>query len=243
MTEESPLPYGWIKEYHEQYQQHYYVDTKADPPRSIWVHPYEDEQFLREHPDVREKVGSKYGRPSGAPPPFDSRSSSYRNEVAGPSASTSDRDKEKEKRSFFAKLKDKAIGTKEEREAQRRLEEEQRQRALEARRQMMIQRQQAYGNRFPQQGLGGGFGGGYGGGQQGYYPQQSGYYPPQQAPRRGGLGGGGMGMGMPILGGLAGGLLLGEAMDGFGGDGGGDFGGGDGGGGDFGGGDFGGGDF
>ena len=46
-------------------------------------------------------------------------------------------------------------------------------------------------------------------------------------------GGGGMGMGLPILGGLAGGMLLGEALDG-------DFGGGDFGGGDFGGGDFGG---
>ena len=40
--------------------------------------------------------------------------------------------------------------------------------------------------------------------------------------------GGGMGMGVPLLGGLAGGLLLGEALDG-------DFGGGDFGGGDFGG--------
>ena len=46
--------------------------------------------------------------------------------------------------------------------------------------------------------------------------------------------GGGMGMGLPLLGGLAGGLLLGEAFDN-------DYGGGDFGGGDFGGGDFGGG--
>lgn len=32
------------------------VDTKANPPRSIWTHPYEDEQYLHEHPDVREKM-------------------------------------------------------------------------------------------------------------------------------------------------------------------------------------------
>jgi hypothetical protein len=52
---------------------------------------------------------------------------------------------------------------------------------------------------------------------------------------------GGGGMALPLIGGLAGGLLLGEAIDGFdGGDYGGDFGGGDFGGGDFGGGDFGG---
>ena len=29
------------------------VDTNVNPPRSIWVHPYEDAQYLHEHPDVR----------------------------------------------------------------------------------------------------------------------------------------------------------------------------------------------
>ena len=171
------------------------VDTKADPPRSIWVHPYEDEQFLREHPDIREKVASKYEPPPGPPPPAGSRTSSYRNEPTSPSASTTEREKEKEKekRGFFGKLKDKAIGTKEEREAQKRAEEERRQHALEARRQMMMQQQQAYGNRFPQPGFGGGYGGAPGGyPPQGYYPPQSGYPSQQMGRRGGGLGGGSM---------------------------------------------------
>jgi hypothetical protein len=72
-----------------------------------------------------------------------------------------------------------------------------------------------YGNPYTR-GIGGGYPGGLGGG------------------RRRGFGGGGMAL--PLIGGLAGGFLLGEALDA------GDFGGGFGGG-DFGGGDFGGGGF
>ena len=86
--------------------------------------------------------------------------------------------------------------------------------------QMMIARQQHYVNQ-PQHGHGPMFGG----------PQYGGGYGSYGSNRR--RPGGGMGMGLPLLGGLAGGLLLGEALDG-------DFGGGDFGGGDFGGGDFGG---
>ena len=87
--------------------------------------------------------------------------------------------------------------------------------------QMIMARQQLYANQ-PQQGhgpmiVGSQYGGGYG------------------SHRR--RPGGGMGMGLPLLGGLAGGLLLGEALDNDYGD----YGGGDFGGGDFGGGDFGGG--
>ena len=78
--------------------------------------------------------------------------------------------------------------------------EAQRQRVQE----MMLARQQLYANQ-PQHGHGpmiGGSSSRYGGG-----------YGSHRRP------GGGMGMGLPLLGGLAGGLLLGEALDGdFGGD-------------------------
>ncbi|KAF8917694.1 hypothetical protein CPB85DRAFT_1431221 [Mucidula mucida] len=103
---ERPLPYGWVKEF-DQSGFPFYVDTHAVPPRSIWTHPHEDEQFLRDHPDVREKVGNtphEYSAPDG-PPPGHSSASKY----APP----------KGKRGFFGKLKDKAIGTKEEREAEK----------------------------------------------------------------------------------------------------------------------------
>ncbi|KAH9082195.1 hypothetical protein EDB83DRAFT_2336973 [Lactarius deliciosus] len=104
---------------------HLKVDTKADPPRAIWTHPYEDEQYLREHPEVREKVGNLTQQqdskdPSGSKPSrrhsFNGRDSNSMVSDEHPTSPDASQ-KGKEKRGFFGKLKDKAIGTKEEREA------------------------------------------------------------------------------------------------------------------------------
>lgn len=115
---------------------HPQVDTKAKPPRAIWVHPFEDEQFLREHPGIRDKLATARNRraSSDRPPPYSPRrhsfsgsSSSYvtsdgmsheaRNSTShlGTHAGASGK-----RRSFLGKMKDKAIGTKEEREAAKR---------------------------------------------------------------------------------------------------------------------------
>lgn len=126
------------------------VDTKVTPARAIWVHPYEDAQFLNEHPDIRDRL-AKYGggKPTTneSPPPYDAprRHSFSGHPVPGPSGdairpsasqpgtpSDDTRDGRKH-RGFFGKLKDKAIGTKEEREAARRQE------ALVSRRYFLLQ--------------------------------------------------------------------------------------------------------
>jgi hypothetical protein len=206
------------------------VDTKADPPRAIWTHPYEDEQYLREHPDVREKVGSlprqQDSKDSPASKPrrhsFNGRDSASMvpdDDAASPDSSK----KEKEKRGFFGKLKDKAIGTKEEREAHKREQariERERQRqhaemisAQRARYAQQQQQQQDYYNRGlypagPSQPRYGpppgapymydsGYGPGYGYGNGGYQRQ-----------------GASTGSALPILGALAGGLLLGDLLGG-----------------------------
>ncbi|KAJ7494477.1 hypothetical protein B0H11DRAFT_2277207 [Mycena galericulata] len=41
------LPPGWVKQYDPASRRDFYVDTAI--PRSTWVHPYKDEQYLREH--------------------------------------------------------------------------------------------------------------------------------------------------------------------------------------------------
>jgi len=47
MEDESrPLPTGWVRQYDSQNNHQFFVDTKADPPRSIWHHPYDDDQYL-----------------------------------------------------------------------------------------------------------------------------------------------------------------------------------------------------
>lgn len=117
------------------------VDTNTEPPRSIWVHPYEDERFLREHPELRERLAREL-RTSDQPPPYTPRRHSFsgppattgsvlhfpvpeRENVRRTSQSQPETPKpSQQRRSFFGKLKDKAIGTKEEREARRREEEQ-----------------------------------------------------------------------------------------------------------------------
>ncbi|KAJ4303622.1 hypothetical protein N0V90_002523 [Kalmusia sp. IMI 367209] len=44
--ENRPLPPGWIRQFDSVEHHQFFVDTKADPPRSIWTHPYDDPDFL-----------------------------------------------------------------------------------------------------------------------------------------------------------------------------------------------------
>ncbi|THV05979.1 hypothetical protein K435DRAFT_849432 [Dendrothele bispora CBS 962.96] len=223
--DERPLPKGWVKEWHDSGHP-YYIDTQSNPPRSIWIHPLDDEQYIREHPEAREKTKTRPA--STKAPPAKSEDKDRRHSFSGtPSTSNATAPR---KRGFFGKLKDKAIGTKEEREA-----EKQRMAMLqEQRRQQRLAQQAAFNQQYgqPQYGYGqppGQYGHGQPYGAPGPYGQQQFGY--GQGGRRPGGGMGGMGgMALPLVGGLAGGLLLGEALDG-GFDGGGDF---DGGGGDFG---------
>ncbi|KAI0036618.1 hypothetical protein K488DRAFT_81863 [Vararia minispora EC-137] len=242
-VDDIPLPFGWIKEYDPATQHNFYVDTKANPPRSIWTHPYEDPQYLDEHPDVREKVGSmmrqletdrvreELNNPS---PPMPARRNSFSGRDnddmrSGPtqgSAAVVDATRSAKKRGFFGKMKDKAIGTKEEREAYKRemarVEMErrrQREEALRAQRAEYQKRQQEYARQqaqwaqqhpqyYPQAGPSQGYGYQYG-------PPAGvpyGYGQPQYVYQQRQSSGIGAGSGLALLGGLAGGLLLGDLL-------------------------------
>ncbi|KAG8995257.1 hypothetical protein FRB94_009307 [Tulasnella sp. JGI-2019a] len=61
--DERPLPDGWVKRFDDNNKRHFYVDTRATPPRSIWVHPHDDPQWQQEH------HGQRSGPPSPRPPP------------------------------------------------------------------------------------------------------------------------------------------------------------------------------
>lgn len=45
--EHRPLPDGWVRQWDNKEKHQFFVDTKADPPRSTWVHPHDDETYLR----------------------------------------------------------------------------------------------------------------------------------------------------------------------------------------------------
>jgi len=98
------------------------------------MHPYEDEVFLKAHPDVREKlsIGGSGGSESNLCPPPSFEESQRRHSYGGPSSSSqpqatsisaADSNKRKD-RGFLGKLKDKTIGTKEEREAEKKRRQE-----------------------------------------------------------------------------------------------------------------------
>ncbi|GME25148.1 ww rsp5 wwp protein [Neofusicoccum parvum] len=48
--EVRPLPAGWVRQYDQKSEHQFFVDTRSDPPRSIWHHPYDDEQYLASLP-------------------------------------------------------------------------------------------------------------------------------------------------------------------------------------------------
>jgi hypothetical protein len=41
-----PLPDGWVRQFDQKAGHQFFVDTKASPPRSIWQHPYDDDEYL-----------------------------------------------------------------------------------------------------------------------------------------------------------------------------------------------------
>ncbi|KAI0016215.1 hypothetical protein F4780DRAFT_703092 [Xylariomycetidae sp. FL0641] len=51
--ERRPLPPGWVRSYDPSHNGHqFFVDTRCDPPRSIWHHPLDDETYLASLPPV-----------------------------------------------------------------------------------------------------------------------------------------------------------------------------------------------
>lgn len=151
--DEFPLPYGWVREFDPNTGHPFWVchsslstllahplqvDTTVDPARAIWTHPYEDEEYLREHPDVREKVGNVARKRSPKEDPKPTRRHSFNGHDSATMAPDDDlalpdsSKKGKNKRGFLGKLKDRAIGTKEERAAMKK--EQARVRMLEVRR-------------------------------------------------------------------------------------------------------------
>jgi hypothetical protein len=50
------LPPGWVRSFDPETSHQFFVDTRANPPRSIWTHPYDDDEFLNTlSPEERKK--------------------------------------------------------------------------------------------------------------------------------------------------------------------------------------------
>ncbi|KAI4237094.1 MAG: hypothetical protein LQ352_007960, partial [Teloschistes flavicans] len=55
--EGRPLPTGWVRQYDSEHHHQFFVDTTKDPPRSIWHHPYDDDEYMNTlTPNERQKI-------------------------------------------------------------------------------------------------------------------------------------------------------------------------------------------
>ncbi|KAL8277981.1 hypothetical protein RQP46_009613 [Phenoliferia psychrophenolica] len=230
------LPEGWVRQYSQNHA--FYVDTAANPPRSIWTHPYDDIEYLRSLPESsevrqhyiaefheaqkQEKGNTKVSEDrKGSDPRLYAPSASSGGNAAAGSSSAGASDEKKDDRSMGRKIKDKMTGTNHDQRVRARREQKEQElkqyQQFVMRREQLIQAQRNNPHNYapPMQGYPGasrGYraGGGYGYGGGGYGGRRG----------MGPMGYGAMGMG----GGLMGGLLIGDMMGG--GFGGGGFGGG-----------------
>jgi len=237
--ENRELPAGWARQYDTNSHHQFFVDTKADPPRSIWHHPYDDEEYLSSiSPEERTRIQNLH-KPSQADIEAESTDDDHHHNYSSlPELPPRPTNNQSGGSKFGRKLKDKITGsTHEEREAKRRQRAEEEQRYYEQHQKYRMAMSKAAQTGVPQflgkdrdgkdvyieppYGPGGGSGG-YSQGAYGYNPYSQGPYsnpnarfvrPPDPYNRPYGYGyGGGLGYGAAPLLGLGGGLLLGGLL-------------------------------
>lgn len=233
-----PLPKGWIRQYDPSTQHNFFVDTQAKPPRSIWVHPFDDEQYQREHPDEIKRERERIEREHMVHADTDDEDDDHHHSsskhhsssaTATTGAAAGSQAQPKGMKKFGRSLKDKLTNTTHaEREAKRQAQKEAEQRAYQQHQAIRRALQTATQTGQPQlvgrdkQGRDiyaqppppGAYG--YGA-TLGYGPYQTmdgpyGAYGPYSRPMGPYSRPYGYGAGMPILGGLAGGMLLGGLL-------------------------------
>lgn len=203
--EARPLPEGWTRQYDEQSHHQFFVNTLSKPPRSIWHHPYDDDEYMSSlTPEERTRIQSLSHIPTSADLRAESSGDDdhYEHPVGTGSSAHPDlppRNKQENiggVHKFGRKMKDKLTSsTHEEREMDRRRRAEEEQRAYE--RHQHIRRQMSLAMETGQPQLLGkdkngkdvyieppqmqqGYG--YGGGGYGYNPYSSGLYGPAYGP-------------------------------------------------------------
>ena len=229
---QRPLPEGWVRQYDPTENHQFFVDTKADPPKSYWEHPLdvpevvkslssEEREKLQEEENKMRRHSADHSEDEQFPPNLPARPSGSKETSA-------------QKKSFGEKLKDKVTGsTHDERVQDRARRAEEEREYYEAHMKLRQAMQQAQITGQPQffakdkngkdiyiEPPGYGYGGGYGPRGYGVNPYSGGPYanPNARFIRPGGPYGRpygaypGGGLGFPVAGGLLGGLLLGGLL-------------------------------
>ncbi|RMZ79689.1 hypothetical protein DV738_g3236, partial [Chaetothyriales sp. CBS 135597] len=116
-----PLPEGWIRLFDPKENHQFFVDTRANPPRSIWQHPHDDPDYLSTlSSEERERIQDQEAKLRKPITP------NIRHGRAHSTSAT-------KKKTLGERLKEKATGmTKEERHAERQKRAEQERQYYEA---------------------------------------------------------------------------------------------------------------
>lgn len=231
-----PLPEGWVRSYDHKENHQFFVNTKVDPPKSYWEHPLDIPEVVKSlSTEERERLQEEEDRlrQRAAHTPEHSDDEHHADPELPPRPSGS---RTPSKKTFGEKLKDKVTGTTHEERVRERAQREKEEREYyEAHMRLRQAMQQAEITGQPQffakdrdgkdiyveppSGVGYGYGG-YGSRGYGINPYSSGPYanpnaryirPGYQYGRPYGQYGGG-GLGLPVAGGLLGGLLLGGLL-------------------------------
>ncbi|KIW57780.1 hypothetical protein PV05_02340 [Exophiala xenobiotica] len=232
---QRPLPEGWVRSYDPKENHQFFVNTKEDPPKSYWEHPLDIPDVVRSlSPEERERLQDEEDkmrkRAAHTPEPSDDESHAHPELPPRPNQAQNPT-----KKTFGEKFKDKVTGTTHEERVKARAEREKEEREYyEAHMRLRQAMQRAEMTGQPQwfakdrdgkdiyiEPSTSGYGyGGYGPRGYGVNPYTSGPYanpnarfirPGYPYSRPYGAYGGG-GLGMPVAGGLLGGLLLGGLL-------------------------------
>ena len=193
--EARPLPTGWVRQLDTKTQHQFFVDTASSPPRSIWHHPYDDDDYLSSlTEEERERVKSLHRVPTREDLEAESSDDDHSHHVGeageGAGARVGREEEPKGVHKLGRKMKDKITNsTHQEREARRRQREEEERQAYAQHIHLRNQMSKAAETGTPQllgkdregrdvyvepPAYGGGYGayggGGYGGGGYGYSP-------------------------------------------------------------------------
>lgn len=152
--ERRALPEGWVRQFDSKSNHQFFVDTRQNPPRSIWHHPYDDEEYLSTLPSAeRERLqemtrhssihdimaepsddeDAKHHGKTGASSATAASAAAASSSHAGPSKQDQPLPpRDQGKKTFGRKVKDKLThSTHEEREAHRRQREEEERKAYQ----------------------------------------------------------------------------------------------------------------
>ncbi|KAH6654936.1 hypothetical protein BKA67DRAFT_558996 [Truncatella angustata] len=132
--ESRPLPAGWVRSFDPDSQHQFFVNTKVDPPRAVWHHPYDDDDYMNSlSSEERERIRGLSRHPSHhdvtaetTDEEGDGHSHSHGKSHASASASNASGPK----RSLGRKMKDKFTGTTHEKRAKDRQQREQNERDM-----------------------------------------------------------------------------------------------------------------